>query len=110
MYRSEVWVVAAVVASRDGDVLALKDARVALHPLLVAGLYEHHLLVVVHLVARHVASQHALIALASLHAAVATQVSRHVHTQFTVLLPALLFRAISNYNCLFHKINSFYSF
>ena len=67
MYRSEVWVVAAVVASRDGDVLALKDARVALHPLLVAGLYEHHLLVVVHLVARHVASQHALIAMAGFY-------------------------------------------
>ena len=70
VYGSEVRVVGAIVASCDGDVLALVDVRVALHSLLVSGLHEGHLFIVPELLASHVAAEHAVVVLACLHAAV----------------------------------------
>ena len=76
VYRPEVRVVGAIVAAGDRDVLALVDVRVALHSLLVSGLNEGHHLVVVELLASHVATEHAVVVLACLHAAIAAQVHK----------------------------------
>ena len=87
----------------DGDILTLEDARVALGACFVGGLYKRHVFVVFEVLAHHVPFQHALVALARLHPGVAPQEGLHVHTQFCILFPALLLRALRNDNCLFHK-------
>ena len=105
VYRSEVGTVGAVAVPGDGDILTLEDARVALGACFVGSLHKRHVFVVFEVLAPHVPFQHALVALARLHPGVAPQEGLHVHTQFCILFPALLLRALRNYYRLFHIIH-----
>ena len=88
VYRSEVRAVGAVVLTRNGNVLAHVDARIALADGWCQTLFtEREMLVVEEIVNLHVAAQHAQVALTCLHAQVVAEHRLQVYTDLCVQVP-----------------------
>ena len=88
-HGSEVRAVRAVVLAGDGDVLAAVDLRVALFNGFGDGLDEGEVVVVEEILTLDVATEHARVALAVLHVAVAAQLRLQIHAQVRVVVPNL---------------------